>query len=137
MLTLPDAIVAVLVPFATLFTNPTWQKAQILLVGTILAPGQRTVAAALRVMGRSDAGDFARYHEVLNRAVWSPRAAARILLLFCCGTWIGATGLWSSASTKPWSGGVAPRSEPAASTGTQCVPVATNWSRPVVCAGSL
>ena len=24
MLTLPDAIVAVLVPFATLFTNPTW-----------------------------------------------------------------------------------------------------------------
>ena len=81
MLTLPDAIVAVLVPFATLFTNPTWQKAQILLVGAILAPGQRTVAAALRVMGRSDAGDFARYHEVLNRAVWSPRAAARILLL--------------------------------------------------------
>ena len=81
MLTLPDAIVAVLVPFATLFTNPTWQKAQILLVGTILAPGQRTVAAALRVKGRSDAGDFARYHEVLNRAVWSPRAAARILLL--------------------------------------------------------
>ena len=33
MLTLPDAIVAVLVPFATLFSNPTWQ----------------TVAAALRV----------------------------------------------------------------------------------------
>ena len=27
MLTLPDAIVAVLVPFATLFTNRTWQKA--------------------------------------------------------------------------------------------------------------
>ena len=81
MLTLPDAIVAVLVPFATLFTNPTWQKAQILLVGAILTPGQRTVAAALRVMGRSDAGAFARYHEVLNRAVWSPREAARILLL--------------------------------------------------------
>ena len=54
MLTLPNAIVAVLLPFATLFTNPTWQKAQLLLVGTILTPGQRTVAAALRVMGRSD-----------------------------------------------------------------------------------
>ena len=39
----------------------------------ILTPGQRTVAAALRVMGRN----YARYH-VLNRAVWSPRAAARI-----------------------------------------------------------
>jgi len=77
MLTLPNAIVAVLVPFATLFTNPTRQKAQFLLVGAILATGQHTVAAALRVMGRSDQDDFARYHEVLNRAVWSPRAAAR------------------------------------------------------------
>ena len=52
MLTLPDAILPVLHPFATLFRNPTWLKAQILLVGAILAPGQRTVAAALRVMGR-------------------------------------------------------------------------------------
>ena len=26
MLTLPDAIVAVLVPFATLFSNPTWRN---------------------------------------------------------------------------------------------------------------
>ena len=78
MLTLPDAILPVLHPFATLFRNPTWLKAQILLVGAILAPGQRTVAAALRVMGRSDHRDYARYHEVLNRAVWSPRQAARI-----------------------------------------------------------
>ena len=39
------------------------------------------MAAALRVMGRSDHLDYARYHEVLNRAVWSPRQAARILLM--------------------------------------------------------
>ena len=77
----PDAIVAVLVPFAKLFTNPTWRKAQVLVVGAILTPGQRTVTAALRVMGRSDHRDYARYHEVLNRAVWSPRQAARILLM--------------------------------------------------------
>ena len=61
--------------------NPTWQKAQVLLVGAILTPGRRTVAAALRIMGRSDQRDYARYHEVLNRAVWSPRQAARILLM--------------------------------------------------------
>ena len=41
MLTLPDAILPVLHPFATLFRNPPWLKAQILLVGAILAPGQR------------------------------------------------------------------------------------------------
>ena len=81
MLTLPDAIVALLVPFATLFTSPTWRKAQLLLIGAILTPGQRTVAAALRVMGRRDQRDYARYHEVLNRAVWSSREAARILLV--------------------------------------------------------
>ncbi len=80
MLTLPNAIVPVLHPFATLFRNPTWLKAQILLVGAILAPGQRTVASALRVMGLSDDRSYARYHQVLNRAVWSPRQAARILL---------------------------------------------------------
>ena len=80
MLTLPDAILPVLHPFATLFRNPAWRKAQILLVGAILAPGQRTVASALRVMGLSDDCNYARYHQVLNRAVWSPRQAARILL---------------------------------------------------------
>ena len=50
-------------------------------VGAILAPGQRTVAAALRVMGLSDDRNYARYHQVLNRAVWSPRQAAGILLV--------------------------------------------------------
>ena len=88
MLTLPDAIVPLRLPFATLFTNPTpgrgrgqaWRKAQLLLMGAILTPGQRTVAAALRVMGRSEHRDYARCHEVLNRAVWSSRQAARILL---------------------------------------------------------
>ncbi len=81
MLTLPEANVPLLLPFATLFTNPTWRKAQLLLVGAILTPGQRTVAAALRVMGRSDHRDYARYHEVLNRAVWSSREVARVLLV--------------------------------------------------------
>ena len=81
MFTLPDAILPVLHPFATLFRTPTWLKAQILLAGAILAPGQRTVAAARRVRGRSDHLDYARYHEVVNRAVWSPRQAARILLM--------------------------------------------------------
>ena len=81
MLTLPDAILPVLLPLATLFHSRTWCKAQVLLVEAILTPGRRTVAAALRVMGRSDQRDYARYHEVLNRAVWSPRAAAGILLV--------------------------------------------------------
>ena len=31
MLTVPDAV-SLLVPFATLFTSPTWRKAQVLLM---------------------------------------------------------------------------------------------------------
>ena len=46
MLTLPAAIAAVPMPVATLFSKPTWHKAQSLLVGAILTTGQRTVAAA-------------------------------------------------------------------------------------------
>ena len=69
MPTLPNAVVPVLHPFATLFTNPTWLKAQFLMVGAILATGQRTVAATLRVMGLSDDRSYACYHEVLYRAV--------------------------------------------------------------------
>ena len=93
MLTLPDAILPVLHPFATLFRSPTWLKAQILLVGAILAPGQRTVAAALRVMGLSDDRNYARYHQVLNRAVWSPRQAAGILLVAAAPA--SGPGRWS------------------------------------------
>lgn len=51
MLILPDAMIAVLRPFAQAFSERTWEWVQILVVGAILAPGRRTVTAILRVMG--------------------------------------------------------------------------------------
>jgi hypothetical protein len=80
MLNLPPAIMTVLVPFAPLFQAKTWQKVPVLLIGTILTPGKRTVTAALRVMGLQDDSQFAKYHQVLNRAAWSPLAMAKRLL---------------------------------------------------------
>ncbi len=53
---------------------------QVLLAGAILAPGKRTVSAALRVMGLGQTEHFQRYHRVLNRAVWSGREASCVLL---------------------------------------------------------
>ena len=47
MLTLSDVIGLILASFATLFTNPTGQKSQILLAGATLATGQRAVAAVV------------------------------------------------------------------------------------------
>ena len=52
----------------------------VLLIGAILAPGKRTVSAALRVMGQAHLPSYQRYHRVLNRAVWSSRHASFILL---------------------------------------------------------
>jgi hypothetical protein len=77
---LPTSMVSVLQPFACLFTRPTWVHVQVLLTGTLLAQGPRTVTAALRAMGLSAERRFERYHRVLSRASWSSRQGARILL---------------------------------------------------------
>src|SRR5919112_6197243 len=80
MLRLPTEIIAVLRPFVPVFSDRVWAWAQVLLVGAIVAPGQRTVAAILRVMGLHNEAQFQNYHRVLNRATWSSRALSRILL---------------------------------------------------------
>jgi hypothetical protein len=77
---LPEAIILVLAPFAPLFSERVWRHAQALLLGGILTPGPRTVAAALRVMGLAMERHFTNYHRVLNRAIWSARQGSRILL---------------------------------------------------------
>ena len=80
MFTRPVSIIRLLEPFGTIFQAKTWEKAQLLLVGAILSPGKRTVTSALRVMGLSRDGNFARYHHVLNRARWSSLQLSRTLL---------------------------------------------------------
>ena len=79
-MSLPSEITAVLSVFQSVFTAPTWSKVQVLLVGTLLARGRRTVAAALRQMGHDEDRHFSGYHHVLNRARWSRLAASRCLL---------------------------------------------------------
>ena len=78
---LADPILDALDAFRPEFSRPTWDKAMALILGTILARGRRTVAAALRAMGLQDDPGFSKYHQVLNRAAWSPRRVARRLLL--------------------------------------------------------
>jgi hypothetical protein len=73
-------MIAVLGGFAPLFSARVWSHAQVLLVGAILAPAQRTIAAALRVAGLAQVRQFHRYHRVLSRAEWSGLAVGRVLL---------------------------------------------------------
>jgi DDE superfamily endonuclease len=80
MLLLPPDMIALLMPFAPLFSPSVFLHAQWLLVGALLAPGKRTVTAALRATGHADDPHFQNYHRVLNRARWSCHQAARLLL---------------------------------------------------------
>src|SRR5262245_23021814 len=80
MLSLPITFSSAIGVFAPVFSRPVWQPVKVLMTGAVLAPGQRTVTAILRIMGRSTAPNFQTYHRVLNRAVWSPLTASRLLL---------------------------------------------------------
>ncbi len=98
---LPEGIITILTAFAPLFSDRVWQHAQVLLLGTILTPGKRTVSSVLSVMGLSKAKRFANYHRVLNRAVWRTRQGSRILfdMSLCVTQKENATMRSSSAPT--------------------------------------
>jgi hypothetical protein len=90
---LPEAIILVWSPVAPLLSRRVWRHAQLLLLGAILAPGARTVTAALRAMGLATERHFTNDHRVLNRATWSTRHGSRMLLgvLVTCLVPPGAT----------------------------------------------
>jgi hypothetical protein len=81
MLNLPAEITTFLAQFAPVFTPSVWYQAQVLVIGALLTPGQRTVTAILSVMGLRQSRHFQNYHRVLNRARWSSRAVSQRLLL--------------------------------------------------------
>lgn len=86
MLLLPSDMIALLLPFAPLFSSAVFRHAQLLLVGAILAPRKRTVTAALRATGHAADPHFNTYHRVLNRARWSCHKAAGLLLKLLVAT---------------------------------------------------
>ncbi len=77
---LPARFAGIIIAFAPLFVHRSWKHAQVLLIGALLAPGQKTVASLLRIAGLSRERHFVNYHRILSRAAWSPRSGARILL---------------------------------------------------------
>src|SRR4029078_9584786 len=80
MLNLPAEITTFLAQFAPVFSPSVWYHAQVLRIGAVLTPGQRTVSTILSVMGLRQSRHFQNYHRVLNRARWSSRAISRQLL---------------------------------------------------------
>src|SRR5919198_1023264 len=85
---LPETILLVLAPVAPLFSRRVWLHTQTLLVGALLAPGTRTVTAALRAVGLAAERHFTNDHRVLNRAAWSTRQGRRRLLGVRLTVWV-------------------------------------------------
>jgi hypothetical protein len=80
MLSWPLTCSRVIGVFAPVCSRPGWPQGNVLLTGAVLAPGQQTVTAILRIMGRRAEPHVQTEHRVLNRAVWSPLHARRLLL---------------------------------------------------------
>ena len=80
MLSLPITLLSVIAIFAPVFSWSVWLHAKVLITGAILAPGTRTVTSILRIMGHAEDPHCQNDHRVLNRAVWSPLKASRLLL---------------------------------------------------------
>jgi hypothetical protein len=78
----------VLALFAIHFSPQLWPLVQVLVTGAILARGQRTVTALLRVMGLSTEKHFVNYHRILQRARWSSHALSQTLLRLLVTTFV-------------------------------------------------
>ncbi len=140
---LPADVMALFVCFAPVFSTRVWRHVPLLVVGAILASGQRTVAAALRVVGFGQLATFQTYHRVLNRARWSSRQASKILFGLLVSTFAPhgplVVGLDETFGTQTWpqdqrcrdlSGSGALQSQPRASRYEGCAGCARcSWSR--------
>ena len=84
----PEVLAGWMHPFQGHFTAAAWRHALVLVAGVVLAPGRRTVTAALRVMGLERAPGFAVHHRLLSTGRWCSRAVARRLLLLLIAAFV-------------------------------------------------
>jgi hypothetical protein len=75
---MPETLAALLSAFALAFTRPTFAHGQVLITGTLLTSGRRTVSVALRAVGLG--GEWSD-PDFMDRC---PHAAA--------GAWVGYVG---------------------------------------------
>lgn len=79
MLRIPAAAEPLFASLSVAFSRPTFQRVVLLVLGAIVTPGRRTVAAVLRTMRPLACGHFSSYHRVFSAARWSLWVAGRVL----------------------------------------------------------
>jgi DDE superfamily endonuclease len=92
MVNLPNVAEPLLMPFCVAFTEPTFQRSLVLLIGAILARGRRTITNLLWNVGDLAEGDPTDYHRIFSRAPWSTWKLGRVL----------ATAVIQLAGSRDW-----------------------------------
>ena len=80
MLPLPQVAEPLLMSLSIPFTEPTFNRIMVLLVGSVLAKGRRTVTSILWIMGKQAPGHMTDYHRVFSRAPWALLPLGKILV---------------------------------------------------------
>src|SRR5438034_2394227 len=83
-------IVHLLIPFAVALTRPALAKLAWLVQGGILAPGRRTVGAALAACGLGPSPHFTTFHRFFNRDRWSALRLSHLLLILLVAAFLTA-----------------------------------------------
>ena len=81
MVNLPVVAEPLLMSFSIAFTQPTFNRSLVLLIGAILAKGPRTITNLLWNVGDLAEGDPTDYHRVFSRAPWSLWKLGRVLAI--------------------------------------------------------
>ncbi len=81
MITFPEEFSRQISVFAPLFSKKVFEHAKVLVAGSLLVLGRRTVCSALRAVCMGDERRYHKYHRVLSRAKWCSRKCARLLLI--------------------------------------------------------
>lgn len=89
MFTPSPEIILILSAFQPYLSAPAFSKAVLLICGVIMTPGRRTVASALRAVGRDQESTFGKYHRLLSRDRWSPLLLSKVLLFMLLCAFVG------------------------------------------------
>jgi len=79
MVTLPSVMKPLVMSLSIAFTEPTFRRVVVLMVGAILARGRRTVTGMWLSVRAWAPGHVSSYHRVFSRAPWSMRRLAKVL----------------------------------------------------------
>ena len=79
MLSLPSAAEPLFLSLSVAFTQPTFPRMVLLIVGAIVTLGRRSVTRVLWTMREFRDGHSSSYHRVFSRAVWSLWPLGKVL----------------------------------------------------------